>query len=245
MLTITDFEGVDLVQTPPEERQIQVVGQRNAVIAIQARVIESDPYLASDYVNGTLSWNDGTLPIVYDTTSGTLTVDVSKGLPAGKYVISLSGRNWRAPVYDNVRVNFPFDIVQTDTDAAPPHLIFGPILPRDTGNPGPLTWSLDTRSDLLILESSVKMLLLTAKGERLAEPEYGTDVRKLIFQPNIPGIENQIQEMIIQALNTWEPRLQLQSIDIVRDEERAVTVNIVLLSKQSTQSFMVNLRYVI
>jgi hypothetical protein len=76
--------------------------------------------------------------------SGTLAVDAVKGLPAGSYVISLSGRNWRAPVYDSVLVNFPFDIVQTDTDAAPPHLIFGPILPRDTGNPGPLTWSLDT-----------------------------------------------------------------------------------------------------
>jgi phage baseplate assembly protein W len=79
----------------------------------------------------------------------------------------------------------------------------------------------------------------------LTEPEYGTDIRKLIFQPNIPGIENQVQEMIIQALNTWEPRLQLESMDIVRDEERAVTVNLVLLSKQSTQSFIVNLRYVI
>jgi hypothetical protein len=48
------------------------------VIAIQARVVESDPYLASDYVNGTLSWNDGTLPIVYDTTSGTLAVNVAR-----------------------------------------------------------------------------------------------------------------------------------------------------------------------
>lgn len=245
MLTIKDFSGVDLVANPPDVREVQVVGDRSAPIHIEARIIEDDPLLLGDYVNGTLGWHDGSLPIVYDVTSGTITVDETRGLPAGEYVVRLNARNYRAPVPDQVLVNFPITVVQQAGDAPPPRLIYGPILPRDTGNPGANSWLMDTRSDLLILESNVKMLLLTAKGERLAEPEYGTDIRKLIFDPNVPGIENLIQEQIINALQKWEPRLQLQGIQIIRDSATSVTVNLVLLSNQSSQSFDVNLRYVI
>src|SRR3546814_17320172 len=47
MLTIKDYDGVDLVDNPPDEAQYRVVGERNATVEIKARIIEDDPYLAS------------------------------------------------------------------------------------------------------------------------------------------------------------------------------------------------------
>lgn len=245
MLSIKDFNGTNLSDNPPAEESYYVVGPETATVIVQARIIEDDPYLFQDYVNGTLNWADGSLPTVYDVTSGTLTVSGTAALPAGQYVVSLDGRNYRAPDHDQVRVNFPVNVVQQETFAAPQRLIYGPILPRDDGDPGPATWNFNSDSDLLILQSSIKMLLLTAKGERICEPEYGTDIRRLLFDPNIAGLENQIQEQINQALTTWEPRLQLQRVSVHRDDARSVTMDCVFLSKQSRQSFDINLRYVL
>jgi phage baseplate assembly protein W len=245
MLTIKDFDGVDLVANPPDDATYRAVGVRQTVqVAVQCRIIEDDPNLVGMFVNGTLDWNDGSRPTVYDAVAGTLNVDASKGLTNGVYVVSVQGQNYAAPTPEVVRVNFPITVVQEATTAAPKRLIFGPILPRDSGFPNPDQWDFNTESDLLILESSVRMLLLTAKGERMMEPEYGTNIRRILFEQNIAGIESAIQEEIVSALTTWEPRLQLQSIAVVRNNDKSVTVTCSFLSKQSTQGFDVNLEFV-
>jgi phage baseplate assembly protein W len=245
MLTIKDFDGNDLVATPPDEANYRAVGvEQSVLVGIQCRVIEDDPYLAGMFVNGTLNWNDGSLPTVYDAVAGTLTIDEEKGLTNGVYVVNVIGQNYKAPVPDQVGVNFAVNVIQEKTKAAPQRIIFGPILPRDSGFPNPDQWDFNTESDLLILESSVRMLLLTAKGERLMEPEYGTDIRRILFELNVAGIESAIQEEIVSALTTWEPRLQLESINVERNRDLSVTVNCSFLSKLSSQGFQVNLEFV-
>jgi phage baseplate assembly protein W len=245
MLTIKDLDGNDLVAEAPEEANYRAVGVRETVlVGIQCRVIEDDPYLAGMFVNGTLNWNDGSLPTVYDAVAGTLSIDEEKGLTNGVYIVSVVGQNYKAPTPDRVGVNFVVNVIQEAGKAPPQRLIFGPILPRDSGFPNADQWNLNTESDLLILESSVRMLLLTAKGERLMEPEYGTNIRRILFELNVNGIESAIQEEIVSALTTWEPRLQLENISVVRNRDLSVTVNCSFLSKLSSQGFQVNLEFV-
>lgn len=245
MLTIKDFDGNDLVDTSPDEANYRAVGVRQLVnVAIQCRVIEDDPNLVGMFVNGTLNWNDGSLPTVYDAVAGTLTIDEEKGLTNGVYIVNVTGQNYKAPEPERVAVNFVVNVIQEATKAPPQRLIFGPILPRDSGFPNPDQWDFNTESDLLILESSVRMLLLTAKGERLMEPEYGTNIRRILFELNVNGIESAIQEEIVSALATWEPRLQLESITVERNRDLSVTVNCAFLSKLSSQGFQVNLEFV-
>jgi phage baseplate assembly protein W len=245
MLTIKDLDGNDLVANPPDEANYRAVGVDHSVlVGIQCRIIEDDPYLVGMFVNGTLNWNDGSLPTVYNAVSGTLTIDAEKGLTNGIYNVNVVGQNYKAPTPDQVGVNFLVNVIQEKTKAPPQRLIFGPILPRDSGFPNPDQWDFNTESDLLILESSVRMLLLTAKGERLMEPEYGTNIRSILFEQNINGIESAIGEEIVSALTTWEPRLQLDTISVVRNPDRSVTVNCSFLSKLSSQGFQVNLQFV-
>lgn len=245
MLTIKDAAGVDLIANPPEDTRYRVVGERSVVkVAIVANIIEDNPFLTGMYVNGTLDWNDGSLPTVYNPSSGTLSINETKSLENGNYIVSVYGNNFKSPTPEEVRVNFPVKVVQETTKAPPPHLIYGPILPRDSGSPNVDQWSFNTDSDLLILESSVKMLLLTAKGERLMEPNYGTDLRRILFEMNISGIESMVQEEIVSALNVWEPRLELQTVTVTRTGATAVQVSASFLSKLSTQSFAVNLEFV-
>lgn len=244
MLSIKSITGVDLVANPPEEQKDFVQGATNVAITVVLNAIEDDTTLASQKISGTLDWNDGSQPTVYNG-NGTLAVDASKGLGAGTHIIHFQAQNFRAPAPDILSVNIPVVVERQDATTASRRLIYGPILPRDAGAPNASTWSLDTKSDLLVLESSVKMLLITAKGERICEPEYGTRLRRILFDQNVNGIEAQVSEEIVSALASWEPRVQLVNLIVNKTEDgKGVVVNVTVLSKLSQQTFDVNLEFV-
>ena len=59
-------------------------------------------------------------------------------------------------------------------------------------------------------KDNIKNLILTRKGERLMQPEFGCDVWKVLFEP-MDGqiIENLIENYIIDAVETWLPYLTI------------------------------------
>ncbi|WP_410960459.1 GPW/gp25 family protein, partial [Salmonella sp. SAL4361] len=64
------------------------------------------------------------------------------------------------------------------------------------------------------LRQSVRDILLTPQGSRLARREYGSLLSALIDQPHNPALRLQIMSAVYVALNRWEPRLTLDSITI-------------------------------
>ncbi|ELT3495220.1 GPW/gp25 family protein [Citrobacter freundii] len=64
------------------------------------------------------------------------------------------------------------------------------------------------------LRQSVRDILLTPQGSRLARREYGSLLSVLIDQPQNPALHLQIMSAVYVALNRWEPRLTLDSITI-------------------------------
>ncbi|MDT7422650.1 GPW/gp25 family protein [Citrobacter freundii] len=64
------------------------------------------------------------------------------------------------------------------------------------------------------LRQSVRDILLTSQGSRLARREYGSLLSALIDQPQNPALRLQIMSAVYVALNRWEPRLTLDSITI-------------------------------
>jgi phage baseplate assembly protein W len=62
-------------------------------------------------------------------------------------------------------------------------------------------------------KSNIQNLILTKKGERLMQPEFGCDIWKILFEPIIEGdIESKIEETILDAVNTWLPYLNIDTI---------------------------------
>ncbi|EHM3266169.1 GPW/gp25 family protein [Salmonella enterica subsp. enterica serovar Wagenia] len=64
------------------------------------------------------------------------------------------------------------------------------------------------------LRQSVRDILLTPQGSRLARREYGSLLSALIDQPQKPALRLQIMAAVYVALSRWEPRLTLDSITI-------------------------------
>lgn len=64
------------------------------------------------------------------------------------------------------------------------------------------------------LRQSVRDILLTPQGSRIARREYGSLLSALIDQSQNPALRLQIMSAVYVALNRWEPRLTLDSITI-------------------------------
>ena len=64
------------------------------------------------------------------------------------------------------------------------------------------------------IKADMLILLLTNPGERVMLPNYGTPLRKLIFEPNDPQLILQTKNMIARSLKQWEPRVAITQIEV-------------------------------
>ena len=64
---------------------------------------------------------------------------------------------------------------------------------------------------------NIKNLLLTAKGERVMQPDFGSDLRALLFEQADENIGERIEETILESISTWLPYISVEKIDIIED----------------------------
>lgn len=64
------------------------------------------------------------------------------------------------------------------------------------------------------IKSDMLVLLLTNPGERVMNPEFGTPLRRLIFEPNDAKLRTQAKNLIIDSLKKWEPRVAIQNVQV-------------------------------
>jgi phage baseplate assembly protein W len=62
------------------------------------------------------------------------------------------------------------------------------------------------------IKADLLQLLLTNPGERVMLPEYGTPLRKLLFEPNDEVLEMTAKIMIADSIKQWEPRIEIENI---------------------------------
>ena len=70
-------------------------------------------------------------------------------------------------------------------------------------------------------KDNIKNLLLTQKGERLMQPEFGCDIWRVIFEQSVDGdIDFLIENAVVEAVNIWLPYLTINQIIIDNDDEQ-------------------------
>lgn len=62
------------------------------------------------------------------------------------------------------------------------------------------------------VKADMLQLLLTNPGERVMLPNYGTPLRRLMFEPNDPKLILEAKSMIARSLKLWEPRVAITQI---------------------------------
>jgi phage baseplate assembly protein W len=64
------------------------------------------------------------------------------------------------------------------------------------------------------IKANLLQLLLTNPGERVMNPDFGTPLRKLLFEPNDPSLAIQAKHIIAKSIQIWEPRIEITGIEV-------------------------------
>ncbi|MCC6456783.1 MAG: GPW/gp25 family protein [Caldilineaceae bacterium] len=67
------------------------------------------------------------------------------------------------------------------------------------------------------IEQSIGIILGTIPGERVMRPDFGCRAWELIFAPNSMATQTQLAGYVREALEFWEPRIELLNIDVNLD----------------------------
>lgn len=76
-----------------------------------------------------------------------------------------------------------------------------------------------TSDDAAAIKADLMHLILTRKGQRLYNPDFGTDLLKFIFEPNDSLTLGGIKTEITNAVKKYLPKLQLDEISVVQSTE--------------------------
>ena len=61
-------------------------------------------------------------------------------------------------------------------------------------------------------KSSIQNLLLTRRGERLGNPNFGSDLFTVIFEPQTTDLENKIEEIIRASIKEFLPFVTVREV---------------------------------
>ena len=79
---------------------------------------------------------------------------------------------------------------------------------------------LTQNQDLGSLRDCVKQLILTSRGARVMRPDYGTDIRKSVFEPLTSDLGEHLRSHINDTIKKYEPRVIVQRLILTPDYER-------------------------
>ncbi|MCU0438929.1 MAG: GPW/gp25 family protein [Raineya sp.] len=76
------------------------------------------------------------------------------------------------------------------------------------------------------IEESLRILLSTKPGERVLNLAYGCDMRRFLFEPIDTTTVTLMKSTIEQAINNYEPRIELNDVNIEPDDEEPTLIYI-------------------
>ena len=100
------------------------------------------------------------------------------------------------------------------------------------------------KRDAAAVKQSIKNLLLTDYYEKPFQPFFGGNLRAMLFELADEDTEDEIRSNIITAINNYEPRVEIQNIDVnVLPDQNDMRVSIVfkIISTEELVTFTTNL----
>ena len=109
------------------------------------------------------------------------------------------------PIPQTIRVN-PLDLQK--------NIVIGVSLPFNA--PGVFNKTYSTKDQI---KSNLINLLLTDKGERIMNPEFGADLRRSLFDNITDSNIELLKAKIVDAINIFIPEIELGTVDIMANPD--------------------------
>jgi hypothetical protein len=107
-----------------------------------------------------------------------------------------------------------YKIVEIDTNTLTPNRAIGVKFPFNA--PGVFKKTFTTFDQA---STNIKTLLLTRKGERYIQPNFGTDLLNVIFEPNVFELKDFISTTITDAISFWLPYIVITDLTIITSDD--------------------------
>jgi phage baseplate assembly protein W len=108
--------------------------------------------------------------------------------------------------------------------------------------PNPVTGDVAMKYDQQSVIASVRNLLNTNPYDRLFQPDVGSGLRGLLFEPCTPITATLIENEIIRTLTNYEPRIRLNTLAVTASpDQNQFNVSLSFFVGNQTQPTAINL----
>ena len=70
------------------------------------------------------------------------------------------------------------------------------------------------KEEIRAIDQSIQNILLTNKLEKPFDPNFGSDLRRLLFELNTMVSEDEVREHIVDSLSEYEPRVRVKDVEL-------------------------------
>ena len=67
------------------------------------------------------------------------------------------------------------------------------------------------------IQESIRIILGTQYGERVMRPNFGCNLRSLVFAPNNSATSALARQYVRDGLKQWEPRIDIRDVTLTND----------------------------
>src|ERR1700753_36173 len=93
-------------------------------------------------------------------------------------------------------------------------------------------WATDDAS----VSQSIEIILSTSRGERAMRPDFGCNLRSLVFAPNNGTTRAAAAFEVQEALRIWEPRIEVLNVEVRVGETPSLLIIEVAYRVRSTDN---------
>lgn len=87
---------------------------------------------------------------------------------------------------------------------------------------------LSRQEDAQLIKNDLLQLLMTAPGDRVNRPDFGTPLRSFVFENNTEADISSLRSSILDAIAKFEPRVIVDNLSITQSQD-ANTIRIYLV----------------
>jgi phage baseplate assembly protein W len=88
-------------------------------------------------------------------------------------------------------------------------------------------------------------LLLTNKGERVFNPEFGTDLRPVLFEPITEDIVPLIRNIVTTSVDTYVPAIIVSDVTVKKDEDNnTISITVTYRMRVSGQADQITVQFI-
>jgi len=93
------------------------------------------------------------------------------------------------------------------------------------------------------VRQAITIILGTDPGERVMRPTFGAGLSRFVFEPVNPTTIARLRRTARDALIAWEPRIDVEQVDVTPDGDPPVVLLIALVYRVRATNALANLVY--